>query len=174
MVKRIWENGLRSVTIERSGYCEVFITVYCLEGEKIQDILKKLQAELRRTQIEVLKFDVFGSLGKYHDFLKQLYQELSGKNVPVTWIEGESCSGDDLAGIQVYGISGSAVGSPSREVYASVRCFEDEACKYCLIGNLFPQNTQGSMEEQTEEVLKGLENTLNASAMEMKNIVIYS
>jgi len=90
---------------------------------------------------------------------------------PVTWVQGDDCSGEQLAGTQVLAVSGPSV-RPIELGGRVVGCaYADEDAEWCHLGGLFPADKTLSRPEQARSVFERMEAALKLAGMEFTNVV---
>jgi enamine deaminase RidA (YjgF/YER057c/UK114 family) len=89
----------------------------------------------------------------------------------VTWVEGASCDGLPLAGVQAFAISRREVTRVrlGGRVVASV--YEDGGARHCLLGGLGPNATALRAPAQVQQMFGNLEAALDLAGFELGDVV---
>jgi enamine deaminase RidA (YjgF/YER057c/UK114 family) len=90
---------------------------------------------------------------------------------PVSWIEGDTYSGEHLITTQAYAISGSCYRPVVYKGQTVGAVYEDDDARYCLLGDLRPNDTTLSNGAQTREVFEKMEDVLAGVGMDFSHVV---
>jgi enamine deaminase RidA (YjgF/YER057c/UK114 family) len=102
----------------------------------------------------ILNMLVFGSVGIAAATMQAMRRTLGEVCWPITWVEGGSCSGETLAGLQVFAVANSAVERIHVEGRTIGSVFDDGTARHCLLGGLFSSQKFASRGEQTKQLLE--------------------
>ena len=115
----------------------------------------------------VLNQFVFGGTG----FYPPVIASMPPVSWPVTWVHGDGCSGEDLAGCQAYAVSGVEV-RPIRLDGAVVgMAYSDADAEYCWLGGLLPGDLKASRTAQTKSLFERMEQVLSQVQMSFGDVV---
>jgi enamine deaminase RidA (YjgF/YER057c/UK114 family) len=89
---------------------------------------------------------------------------------PVTWVEGGSCAGTAVAGMQIHAIAGASVQTLTHQRAAIGRVFDDGEATHCLLGAIGPARGTATQTEQSREMFTHLEAALALAGMTMKDV----
>ena len=92
-------------------------------------------------------------------------------NWPVSWIQGDKCSGDHLTATQAYAISGKCYKPVEYNGQIIGAVYEDDDARYCLLGDLRPDDISVSDVAQTRAVFEKMEAVLETVGMDFSNVV---
>jgi enamine deaminase RidA (YjgF/YER057c/UK114 family) len=84
---------------------------------------------------------------------------------PLTWVHGDGCSGEDLAGCQAYTISGVNVTPIRLDDVVLGMAYHDDDAAYCWLGGLLPADPNASRAAQTRSVFERMEAALARASM---------
>lgn len=90
---------------------------------------------------------------------------------PVTWVHGDGCSGDHVAGIQGVVLSGTTSHELCLDDALVGRTYEDDDALYCFLGGVLPTDTSRSRTEQAREVFERIEMALAKVGMGYGEVV---
>lgn len=140
-------------------------------GEPVGAPFRRLAADLYSGEATLLSLMVYGSLAARQQIEQAVREALGPTQWPVTWIEGASCDGRELAGLQAFTISGTPVTRVrlGRHVVGSVYC--DGNARHCLLGGLGPTATGLQPAAQTQQTLGNLEWALGLADFALKDVV---
>ena len=126
--------------VETSG-AEFVITGRMQAGEPIAAVFRRLVEELTAQDADLLSLMIYGSLLAKSEIDAAMRNILGDTAWPVTWVEGASCDGLPLAGVQAFAISRREVTRVrlGGRVVASV--YEDGGARHCLLGGFGPNAT---------------------------------
>ena len=165
------EPMLDVVTIARGPLTETGITVRALPGEPPSGLFGRLADALDRRGAEVLKMDVFGSCAAWDEGIRAIGRAWSEPTWPVTWIEGGSCVGTALAGVQVQAVAGAPVDTVRVDTRAVARVFQDEHARYAYFGDILPSDPSCPPPDQARQVFEALEAALQSTGMDLSHLV---
>ena len=125
----------------------------------------------RQNGATVLAQRAFGR-SELHAGLARFPEEaLSGGNWPVTWLQGYEQNGANPITAQAMAISG-VVPEPILLNGQTVGfVFEDEAARYCVLGNLCARDTSHSQIRQAREVFETVESALQLAELGFSHVV---
>lgn len=140
-------------------------------GEAIADPLKRFAERLAAEQAELLGVMVFGSLAARQQIDRAMDLALGERQWPVTWVEGTSCDGAPLAGIQGVAIRGQPVTRVRLGDRIVGSAYEDEGARYCHLGGLGPDGTGAGRREQARQTFANLESALNLAGFGLGDLI---
>ena len=76
---------------------------------------------------------------------------------PVTWVEGGSCSGECIGGMQVHAVSGVSIRTVFADTKPIARVFEDDLARHCMLGNVLSNSSSASREEQAWQAMENMD-----------------
>jgi len=163
--------GIDVMSLERSDLKELFITVNPDANEELSALINQLAQYLQEQDAKVVKMDIFGANDAFIECKKSMEKGFGQIDWPITYIEGDTCFGKKVAGIQIQSVSGVPVKTIYLNAYPIGRIFEDQFAKYCILGNIHPDNVSTSKEEQARQTFENMEKGLKLAGMDIKNIV---
>jgi enamine deaminase RidA (YjgF/YER057c/UK114 family) len=163
--------GLDIVTCGQTRVRELHITIRPRAGEKVAALFQRLSVLLKEQQASIVKQDIFGSLAVRNDALDAMKHAVGEIQWPVTWVEGASCGGAPVAGLQVFAVSGAPVHTLTVGKEIVGRVFDDGVAKQCYLGGLGPKDVALSQADQTRQLYENLEAALLQAGMNVTNVV---
>jgi enamine deaminase RidA (YjgF/YER057c/UK114 family) len=150
---------------------EFVLTERMRADEPVAEVFRRLSDQLRQKKAELLGLMVYGRLEAYEEIQQAMRQGLGETNWPVTWVEGASCDGLPLAGVQAFAISGRTVSRIrlGNRIVASV--FEDGGARHCLLGGLGPTAVLLRPPAQVQQLFGNLESALDLAGFELADVV---
>ena len=132
---------------------------------------RRLAAELYAREAELLSLMIYGTLSARTGIERAMREALGRTEWPVTWIDGASCDGAALAGLQAFAVSGRPVTRVrlGNRVVGSV--FEDGDARHCLLGGLGPTATGLLPAAQVQQTLGNLEWALGRVDFKLSDVV---
>ena len=120
---------------------------------------------------ELLGVMICGSLAARDEIDRAMRTALGEAQGPVTWIEGVSCDGGPLAGLQAFAVSGRAVTRVrlGNRIVGSV--YEDEGARHCLLGGLGPTARTLGAGAQVQQTFGNMEWALDEAGFELGDVV---
>jgi enamine deaminase RidA (YjgF/YER057c/UK114 family) len=149
---------------------EFVLTVTSRPGEGVAPIFSRLAAALRERDATMLKLMVYGSLAAHEEGVKMMRRYLGAIDWPVTWVEGASCDGSPLAGVQAFAIAGADLQRVvlNGRVVASV--FEDGGARHCLLGGLGPTDPTQPRGAQAHQAFENFETALAQAGFTLADV----
>ena len=110
---------------------------------------------------------VFGGC-RYHDEAVELLGDVSW---PLTWVHGDGCSGENLAGTQVMALRGVEPHVLRLDGRPVGTWYEDGLARYAYLGGVLPADLSRSRPEQARSVFERLEGVLESAGFSFTDIV---
>lgn len=123
------------------------------------------------TSASITQQYVFGGCRYYDEGIRAIEKTCGKIDWPVTWIQGDGCTGEDLTGTQAYAISGGNCEPVICKGKVVGTIYEDQDARYCLLGDLIPTDITASRATQTREVFEMMEDILATVGMDFSNVV---
>lgn len=141
-------------------------------GQSLERGLARLGMQLAEARCTPVLMFVYGDVGQYQETMHVMRRTLGPVEWPVNWVQGASCDGAPVAGVQVFAID-SLCESLQRlmhegRVVATV--FEDEGVRHCLVGGLVPADVKISEGAQTTAVIEALDKVLAAAGLGLADL----
>jgi enamine deaminase RidA (YjgF/YER057c/UK114 family) len=168
-IRRQQGDGLNLVIIESGPISELHLTLTPRKGESIDTMAKRLVRALPSRNVTVVRQLMFGSAAAGPAAVRVLRQALNDPDLPVTWVEGNPCAGEAIAGMQIHAVSGARV----RTLKSSgmvIRIWDDPLATHCVVNSILPARISAARPEQAGEVFEKLQTGLAAAKMTMKDI----
>jgi enamine deaminase RidA (YjgF/YER057c/UK114 family) len=158
------------VVFERPPIRELHLSLQPKRGDSIGELMECLADVLKKNQVTVVRQFVFGQIIAHAETMKAMRQCFGDVNWPVAWVEGSSCTGDPIAGMQIHAIGGVPIQTLTWEGRIIGRTFDDGEAKHCLLGDLGPLRVTASAPDQARETFENLEAALGLAGMTMKDV----
>jgi len=156
--------------VERAPVRELHLTLVPRNAETVEELVSRLTEILKRHEATVVRQLAFGSVAAHTGTLHAMHRMLGHVDWPVTWVEGASCTGTPIAGMQIHAIAGAQVQTLVHNRWPVGRIFDDGEATHCLLGNLGPLHAAAPLTEQARETFANLETVLASVGMTMKNV----
>lgn len=156
----------------RTGKAREFVLTEVMQPrDTVATLCRRLVTDLRERDGEIVSLMIYGSCGSYTMMMAGLLEEFGEVNWPVTWVEGASCDGTQIAGLQAYAISGGPITriKVGGRVVGSV--YEDDGARHCLLGGLGPVAVGLSPPAQLQQMFANVELALELAGFELADIV---
>lgn len=140
-------------------------------GEPVTAVFERLAANLAAQEGELLAVMIYGALASRVEIDRAMHSALGETKWPVTWIEGFSCDGAPLAGVQAFAVSGRPVTRVrlGNRIVGSV--YEDEGARHCLLGGVGPSVRTLGAGAQVQQTFGNLEWALDQAGFELADVV---
>lgn len=90
---------------------------------------------------------------------------------PLTWVQGDRCSGEHMGGTQLMAVSGTPVTPVWLDGEIVGSRYEDSDATYCHIGGIVPKDLKRSRPEQARQVFERLEAGLLSAGMTFRHVI---
>lgn len=150
---------------------EFVITELPRPAEPVAGVFERIAAHLAATDANLLSLMIYGSVAARAEIECAMVAALGPVAWPITWVEGASCDGSVLAGVQAFALSGRPVTRVrlGNRVVASV--YEDGGARHCLLGGLGPNTTSLLPPAQVQQMFGNLECALDLAGFELRDVV---
>jgi enamine deaminase RidA (YjgF/YER057c/UK114 family) len=163
--------GLDLTIVQRKGFREVHVTLRPLKRETPAALFRRLAETLRQHNATVVRHEVFGDLTECEPALKRMRRLFGEVDWPITWIEGQACGDDKIAGMHLLAVADAQVETIYMNRQPVGRVFRDEWTRHFVLGDIQPGNLAASKPAQTTEAFSQLEAALQAGGMAMPDLV---
>jgi enamine deaminase RidA (YjgF/YER057c/UK114 family) len=172
-MQRIAQPGLDVTVVPRGEIRELHLVLRPLPGETPTALITRLHGAIRAHApgAEVVKLDAFGTIAGRNALLGALRARFGRLDWPVTWVEGEGCSGLPLAGLTVFAVAGASVKTLVVEGRPAGRILEDTCARQVFLGDLTPANPAASPADQARDVFERMEAGFAAASMPFNRLV---
>lgn len=148
--------GVSLVTIARDGVAEHIVNAAATDNGMVPAF-----TGFPHVGEQVLNQFVFGGT----DYYGSVVASMPSVTWPLTWVHGDGCSGEDLAGCQAYTVSGVNVTPIRLDDVVVGMAYQDNDAEYCWLGGLLPEDPSSSRAGQTRSVLERMEAALAQARM---------
>ncbi len=170
-VRMLADDGIDVAFVEHGGVSEIFATALPGGASDLVHLIQRLWKVVHDSEVEILEMRVFGDLGAFATCTKFLHELHGGIDWPLLHLEGGSCVGGEVAGVQLRGVAGCPVDSIWQDGRVVGRAFEDEFARYCVLGDLRPPQSHGSRGAQARETIEGMIEGLASAGMDLFDVV---
>jgi len=153
------------VTVGSSTTRELHLTIRPRDAEPLAAVARRAATQVNAHDARAVRVIAFGLRSARNATLTALRSRLDD-DVPVTWVEGRSCDGHPLAGLQIHAVAGTHV----RLVTAATRVWSTEQATHCMLSGLTPARTNVSRARQAGQVFRAIQTGLAEAGMEMKHV----
>ena len=162
--------GLSLTIVPRQNLREFHITLEPWAGETPSGLMARLQGLLREHAATVVRQEVFGSLSARAEVLGYWKSELREPGWPITWVEGGSWQGGQIAGVHTMAVAGTPVESlvVGNRVVGCV--FSDAWARHCMLGDVRPTDPSDPKTSQTQQIFANLEEALIRAGMVLSDV----
>jgi len=109
---------------------------------------------------------VFGG----HRFYDRVLAAQGSFDCPVTWLQGDACSGKELSGMQFCSIAGVETRPVLLDGENVGLCYEDDFATYCFLPSVIPTDLTASREDQTQAVFERIDRALQGVGMAFTDV----
>jgi enamine deaminase RidA (YjgF/YER057c/UK114 family) len=171
MADKTVQDGLHVIRVPQGGRKQVHITAQATAGDCPRTVAQAVAAALRDEEAHVVSLKVFGSPRVADATAGAVREAIGGGEWPVTAVGGAGFLDGAACQMQVHAISGIAVEAVRLRDRLVGVAFEDDAARYCVLGDVGPRDGARSRPEQAHEVLETMEAGLAAAGMDFTHVV---
>lgn len=142
-----------------------------LSGEPVVAVFRRLAVELGAADVELLGLMVFGAVEHRNEIAAAMQVALGDAQWPVTWVEGASCDGLPLAGVQAFAVAERAVRRIRLHGKVVASLFEDGDAAHCILGGLGPVDVSADRGEQTRQTFFNFEAALALGGFSYADVI---
>jgi enamine deaminase RidA (YjgF/YER057c/UK114 family) len=150
---------------------EFVITENLSGSETVLAVFRRLANQLKSTDATLLSLMVYGSVPARAEIEDAMLRSLGETQWPITWIDGGSCEGRPLAGLQAFAVSGREVRRVRVGNIVVGSVYEDGEARHCLLGGLGPTSLALGPSAQVQQMFGNLEWALDAAGFELRDVV---
>jgi enamine deaminase RidA (YjgF/YER057c/UK114 family) len=167
--RRLRGAHLTSLTAGRT--VEQHVMILPLAGENVADSAARLQAILGDTNSVAVRIEAFGSAAALAELEGRLRTMPQCGHCPVNAVIGGACTGQGLAGIYVWAISGVALEDVVLHGRVVGQVFELAHARHCVLGAIGPRELQSDRETQARQVFEQIHAALATVGFQMQDVV---
>ncbi len=156
--------------IQRRDYREIHIQLVPVPGETPGMFSKKIAGIINSHRAEVVRATFFGNLSKRDETIKSLEQKPDGTGFPISWIEGDNCTGSFINGVYIFAISGIDVRRLLNGDKVVGSFYSTDSAGYCFLGGLY-SDLMLSPFLQTQSILNAAGNILEQAGMNFSDTI---
>ncbi len=165
------QDGVDVFCLERGELTEVYATVIPESNEDVESAVARAGRVVREHKAELVRLHAFGSIDAFPSFSAAATAELGDIEWPLTYVQGDSCAGNSIAGFQLHAVAGVKVDTIRLDDEPVGRVFEDRHARYCYLGDLRALDTTVSRSEQGRAAFLRMEQGLEAAGMNLHDLV---
>lgn len=172
-----WERSPSAtiVTFRAAGQQRLQMTYVPAPREELTPFLRRVGEDVRARGVVPLQVFCFGPM----DIRKVVCSELSSafgvvsqhSSLPVTWVDGRSCSGRHMAGIQIHGVTASRVEPVELDGVSVGYIHEDEHLRECFLWEVTPGNPGAENVDQVRNLFETMVQRLKRGGFELRHLV---
>jgi enamine deaminase RidA (YjgF/YER057c/UK114 family) len=140
-------------------------------GERLIGPFSRLAIALRELNAAILELMIFGSTKANAEGREVMHRVFGGVDWPVTWVEGASCDGSPIAGMQVFALAGGGVQRIVQNERVVGSLFEDAGVRQCILGGVGPREIGSNRAQQARETIENMEEALGHAGLSYGDVV---
>ena len=150
---------------------ELTLTEISRPGEAPALPFCRLAARLRERRGTPIGLMIFGSLAARLSIEMAMSDALGAPVWPVLWVEGASCNGAALAGVQAFALADGRIEPVVLDGRVLATRYKVGDADLCWVGGVLPENPAVAPGLQTEQAFTNLEKVLNAAGFALGDLV---
>ncbi len=150
---------------------EFVITETMRAGETVAAVFGRVAEQLTATRAEVISAMVYGSINAREEIDRAMAEAMGEIAWPVTWVQGASCDGLPLSGVQVFAISGVTLTRVRLGSRVAATVFEHGDVRHCFVGGMGPNSTALRAPAQVQQMFGNLECALDRAGFALADVV---
>jgi enamine deaminase RidA (YjgF/YER057c/UK114 family) len=152
------------LSVTRANVTKHYLTAHALSDH--EPLFSQLLPEIGRCAGTLYSQRVFGG----HRFYDRVLAAQGKFDCPVTWLQGDTCSGKELSGMQFCSISGVETRPVLLDGESVGVVYEDEVATYCFLPGIIPEDLSAGREAQTQAVFERIERALQVVGMAFTDV----
>lgn len=150
---------------------ELTFTEAAKPGEAPAALLGRLADRLDDARADLIGLMVFGSVSILPKFEATLRELLREKARPILWVDGASCHGATLAGVQAFALAGALVEPVAIRGHVVAARYRIGDTELCWVGGTTPPDAGAAPREQTTRAFHALGDALHAAGFGLRDLV---
>ncbi len=156
--------------IESKPLSELHLTITPRPGEDLTALVRRVVGILNARQSTVVRQLVFGPVESYQPTLDTMREGLGDPGLPMTWVEGASCAGGPIAGMQIHAIAGAPVETLGCGSRTLGRVWRDSTATHLVLDALGPIGASAGPAQQAGETLTEMAAGLAQAGMDLRHV----
>ena len=140
-------------------------------GEEPALPFRRLAARLRERRATPIGLMIFGAMAARSSIEAAMRDSLGSPTWPVLWVEGASCHGAALAGVQAFALTDGCVEPVMLDGRVQATRYTVGGADLCWIGGVFSEDTAAAPGQQTEQAFNKMEKVLAAAGFAFGDLV---
>ena len=169
-ISRLSRDGLKLMALESTPVSEFHLTVTPRKRETVNELARRVAEIVHVDDATIVRLIAFGPIAEQAMIMPALRQALEDPTLPVTWVEGASCTGSGIAGMQIHAVAGAKVQTIGCGEAALGRVWEDARATHCVLGGLGPSHVPAEQPAQARQTFENLQAGLAQAGMTMKDV----
>ncbi|HVU33097.1 MAG TPA: Rid family hydrolase [Opitutaceae bacterium] len=149
---------------------EFVVTIQSVPGESAENVFRRLAATLKDRNAIIVALFVFGDLTVREPSNAILRRCLGPIDWPVLWVDGASCCGAPLAGVQAFAMSGADVERVLVNGRIVGTVFDDGDARHCILAGAGPDDPTASREDQVLSTFENVGRALLVAGFEFSDV----
>jgi len=170
-ISKIFSDNLEIVSAARSRFTIHFITAHAEKNANMYSMFKDVADFVKEHDAQIITQFVFGGCEFHREGIPEIERNSGKIEWPVTWMQGDGCSGVDLSGTQLCAVSGINVSPIDVEGEVIGTYFEDDNAEYCFLGDARPTDISVPREEQARATFDKMCRGLQSVGMAFSQVV---
>jgi enamine deaminase RidA (YjgF/YER057c/UK114 family) len=159
-----------AVESDRAATAEFAITISAKPRESAAALFSRLATLLKERAGTILALFVYGDVAGREETTKVMRRFLGAIDWPVLWVEGRSCNGALVAGVQAFAIAGAEVERLLVKGRVVGTTYSDGEAQHCLLAGLGPDDPQLSREQQAFQTFENMRTALGRAGFDFADI----
>jgi enamine deaminase RidA (YjgF/YER057c/UK114 family) len=155
----------------RAAVRELCLTETSRNSEEPIEAFRRLAQRVKETNGTVMALFVFGAVDRATERERMLRDGIGEVAFPVTWVEGASCDGTALAGVQAMVWCGGAVERIRLGGHVVGTVGDDGVARHCWLGGIEPQTLTLPRAAQVQQMFGAAELALDLAGFELGDVV---
>lgn len=149
---------------------EFVVTIHSTADEGLESLFSRLATELKHREGAILSLMIYGSVAVRDEATRVIRRYLGAIDWPVLWVEGRSCNGSPLAGVQAFALRGAEIERVLVKGRVVGTVFEDGDARHCLLGGIGPDDSNASQSDQAFQTFENLAAALEVTGFQLRDV----
>lgn len=129
----------------------------------MESLFGRLQTALRSADATIAALFVYGDVTARDDALPLLRRHVGPIDWPILWVEGRSCDGRAIAGLQAFVVRGQEVERVLVKGRVVGTSYSDGQMRHCLLAGIGPDDPRSPREQQAQQTFENLSSALETA-----------
>jgi enamine deaminase RidA (YjgF/YER057c/UK114 family) len=170
-VTKVSSSQFDFVSLAGPSFVRHYVTGHVKNSDRPFEMFQELSEFIAQKKANIISQYIFGGCRFYEHGMKALKEACNTVDWPVTWIQGDGCSGENITATQLVAMEAADVRPIAYHGRVVGFFYEDQAASYCHLSNLLPEDASVSRSAQSRAVFEMMQEILGLVGMDFKHVI---